>query len=204
MNELYAHDLACGYDPARLIGIDEAGRGALAGPVVVAAVCLDYGGEFDGLNDSKKLSPARREALFELIIASARAYRIVEVGPDYIDAHNILQATLKGMSESAAGLLATPSHCLIDGNQIPPSLAGWASAVVKGDGWHACVAAASILAKVHRDRLMVALHDDFPSYGFDRHKGYGTALHLKAIADHGPCPIHRFSFYPVSVFKSRG
>lgn len=203
MNELYQHDLNCGIEPGTLIGIDEAGRGALAGPVVAAAVCLDYGQEIEGLNDSKKLSPARREQLFEQIIASARAYRICEVDSGYIDTHNILQATLKGMAEAACAIAHPQSHCLIDGNQLPPGLPCSRSAVVRGDGWHACIAAASILAKVHRDRLMVDLGRLYPLYGFERHKGYGTAGHLEAIRLYGPCEIHRFSFYPVSEWAKR-
>ncbi|MBW6514404.1 MAG: ribonuclease HII [Candidatus Syntrophosphaera sp.] len=182
----------------RLIGVDEAGRGALAGPVVVAAVRLDYGVRIEGINDSKKLSPARRERMFAEIINSGAAWHIVEIDAAFIDRHNILQATLKGMYEAVSAICGPNDLCLIDGNQFPPGLACPQSCVIGGDGLHACIAAASILAKVHRDRLMAASDCHYPLYGFARHKGYGTAEHLKALAEYGPCAIHRKSFSPIS------
>ncbi|MCB5247477.1 MAG: ribonuclease HII [Candidatus Cloacimonetes bacterium] len=198
MSALYLHDLSLPQGPRRLIGTDEAGRGALAGPVVVAAVALDYSAPIPGINDSKKLTPIHRERLFELITASALAYRIVEIDAAWIDAHNILQATLKGMREAVCAIAARGDLCLIDGNQMPPGLPCPANCLIRGDSLSACVAAASILAKVHRDRLMAGYDPQFPLYGFAKHKGYGTAAHLQAISDHGPCPIHRRSFAPLS------
>ncbi len=198
MNALYENDLAMLPGSGRLIGVDEAGRGALAGPVVIAAVALDYGHPIPGINDSKKLSPRRRERLFEEITASALAYRIVEVDAAWIDAHNILQATLKGMRSAAEAIAAKSDLCLIDGNQMPAGLPCPVSCLVRGDALSACVAAASILAKVHRDRLMAGYDPQYPLYGFAQHKGYGTAAHLLAIYAHGPCPIHRRSFAPLS------
>lgn len=198
MSALYLHDLSLPRGPRRLIGTDEAGRGALAGPVVVAAVALDYNAPIPGINDSKKLTPIHRERLFELITASALAYRIVEIDAAWIDAHNILQATLKGMREAVCAIAGSGDLCLIDGNQMPPGLPCPANCLIRGDSLSACVAAASILAKVHRDRLMAGYDPQFPLYGFAKHKGYGTAAHLRAISDHGPCPIHRRSFAPLS------
>lgn len=201
MNLLYANDLSYGSKHSRLLGVDEAGRGALAGPVVVAAVQLDYRVPIAGLDDSKKLSPAKRERLFEQIINTARAYKIVEISSAYIDAHNILQATLEGMSQAVCAITGKTGFCLIDGNQSPAALPCKVQCVVHGDGLHACIAAASILAKVHRDRLMTAFHQDFPLYGFDKHKGYGTVRHFQAILANGPCELHRYSFYPVSQYR---
>lgn len=195
---LYRNDRAwLGRNPL-LIGVDEAGRGALAGPVVVAAVALDYGQRIPGLNDSKKISPARREQLFEVIISTAE-YHIAEIDPAYIDSHNILCATLKGMAQ-AIGAISSPGHlCLVDGLQIPAGTCCDCRPVVRGDSLHACIAAASILAKVHRDRIMRSMDSVYPLYGFADHKGYGTARHLKAILEHGPCAIHRKSFSPMAT-----
>lgn len=201
MNPLYEYDLSLCSATSRLIGVDEAGRGALAGPVVVAAVILDYAFEIEGVNDSKKLSPARREKLFEQIISSAVAYHITEVDAAYIDVHNILQATLYGMRQAASELATENDLCLIDGNQMPRSLPCAANCIIRGDSHSACIAAASILAKVHRDRLMSAWDADYPLYGFARHKGYGTALHLQSLAEHGPCALHRKTFAPVSDYQ---
>lgn len=195
---LYRNDRAwLGRNP-HLMGVDEAGRGALAGPVVVAAVALDYSQPIPGLNDSKKISPARREKLFEAIISTAE-YHIAEIDPAYIDSHNILRATLMGMSR-AIGAISSPGHlCLVDGLQIPAGACCECQPVVRGDSLHACVAAASILAKVHRDRIMRSMDPVYPLYGFADHKGYGTARHLKAILEHGPCAIHRKSFAPMAT-----
>ncbi len=200
MNPLYEHDLALNFNS--LIGVDEAGRGALAGPVVVAAVKLELNAPIAGINDSKKLSPAKRELLFEEIIAQAQSWHIVEIDNEWIDAHNILQATLKGMREAVQQLASPLDHCLIDGNQIPLGLPCPVTAIIAGDSLSASIAAASILAKVHRDRLMVKLAETHPQYGFARHKGYPTAAHLASLVEHGPCSVHRKSFSPVSAIKS--
>ncbi|MCB5223761.1 MAG: ribonuclease HII [Candidatus Cloacimonetes bacterium] len=197
---MYEHDLALGFNS--LIGVDEAGRGALAGPVVVAAVKLELNAPIAGINDSKKLSPAKRERLFEEIIAQARAWHIVEIDNEWIDAHNILQATLRGMLQTVLELAKPGDHCLIDGNQMPLGLPCPATALIAGDSLSASIAAASILAKVHRDRLMVKLGEIHPQYGFARHKGYPTAAHLASLVEHGPCSVHRKSFSGVSVIKS--
>ena len=213
MNQLYQNDLALLDSQGCLIGVDEAGRGAWAGPVVVAAVCLDYSVVIPLLDDSKKLSPARREAIYEELLGSAIGFRIVEVGQDFIDSHNILSATLFGMRGVVNALVrrlrktvSQPDRdwlCLIDGNHLPPGLKLKAQTVIGGDGRHACIAAASILAKVHRDRLMRSWHQHYPMYGFDRHKGYGTQFHREAIARHGICPLHRKSFSPCSLEQGR-
>lgn len=186
-------------------GVDEAGRGPLAGPVAVAAVILDPGNPITGLDDSKKLSEARRERLYPLIVARALAYRIefVEVGE--IDTLNILQATLVGMRRALCALAPAAQHARIDGNRLPRDLPCTAEAVVGGDAIDPAIMAASILAKVARDRFMRALHDAWPQYGFDRHKGYPSPLHLAALVAHGPCPQHRRSFAPVrAALSARG
>ncbi|MFM2119111.1 MAG: hypothetical protein RL722_579 [Pseudomonadota bacterium] len=179
-------------------GVDEAGRGPLAGPVVAAAVILDELQPIAGLNDSKKLSPRRREQLFEQIRARALACCIAEASVEEIDRLNILQATLLAMRRAVEGLRLRPARVLVDGNRVPV-LGGriLAEAIVGGDATVAAISAASILAKVHRDRLCLALHDRFPAYGFDVHKGYPTAAHLQALNAHGPCSEHRQSYAPV-------
>lgn len=177
-------------------GVDEAGRGPLAGPVVVAAVILDPDHPFDGLDDSKKLSPARREVLFELIRQKALAWSVVQVSSSQIDELNILQATLLGMRQAVEGLSPAPGMALIDGNRAPP-LPCACRTIVGGDRLEPVISAASILAKVTRDRLMVDLHQRYPHYGFDRHKGYPTPDHLRRLAEFGPCAEHRRSFAPV-------
>ncbi len=177
-------------------GVDEAGRGPLAGPVVVAAVVLDPDRPIDGLDDSKKLNEKRREELFPLIIERSLAWSVVEIEPAEIDRINILQATLLGMKQAVEQLLPRPSLALIDGNQAP-QLDCAVRTIVQGDSLEPAISAASILAKVTRDRLMKKLHIDYPDYGFDRHKGYPTADHLARLARYGPCPIHRRSFAPV-------
>lgn len=178
-------------------GVDEAGRGPLAGPVVVAAVILDPARPIDGLNDSKKLTEKRREALFPLIIERALAHRIECVGCDEIDAINILQATLTGMRRALCALSPAAQFARIDGNRLPRDLPCPAEALVGGDALDPAIMAASILAKVARDRMMVALHEEFPQYGFDKHKGYPSPVHLAALREHGPCPQHRRSYAPV-------
>lgn len=181
----------------RVAGVDEAGRGPLAGPVAVAAVILDARRRIRGLNDSKQLSAAKREALFPLIQERALAWHIVFVEPDEIDRLNILQATLEGMRRAVAALQPLPDLVRIDGNRAPKGLNCMAETLVGGDAIEPAIMAASILAKVARDRLMVRLHAAFPQYGFDVHKGYPTPAHLSALAQHGPCAHHRRSFAPV-------
>ena len=178
-------------------GVDEAGRGPLAGPVSVAAVILDPARPIAGLNDSKKLSEARREALYPQIIEHALAWHIEFITADEIDTLNILQATLEGMRRAICALQPAAHFARIDGNRIPTGLPCPAEALVGGDALDPAIMAASILAKVARDRAMVALHDAFPAYGFAVHKGYPTPSHLAALAMHGPCPQHRQSFAPV-------
>ena len=197
MNPLVANDLGLGIDYP--IGVDEAGRGALAGPVVIAAVILSYRHPLLKLNDSKKLSSSQREVLYEEIITDAEAYSIVEIDHHYIDEHNILEATLEGMSRAIAEIGQAQRLCLIDGNIPPRRSDNTCKTVIKGDGTYACIAAASILAKVHRDRLMRSFHSVYPGYSFDTNKGYGSKAHLDALSLSGPCPIHRFSYAPVSA-----
>jgi len=184
-------------------GVDEAGRGPLAGPVVVAAVVLNPDRPIEGLDDSKKLNEKRREELFSLIIERSLAWSVVEIEPAEIDRINILQATLLGMKQAVEQLLPLPSLALIDGNQAP-QLDCAVRTIVQGDSLEPAISAASILAKVTRDRLMKKLHIDYPDYGFDRHKGYPTADHLARLARYGPCPIHRRSFAPVRKVTAGG
>jgi ribonuclease HII len=181
----------------RVAGVDEAGRGPLAGPVSVAAVILDPARPIAGLNDSKKLSEARREALYPQIIEHALAWHIEFITAEEIDTLNILQATLEGMRRAIHALRPAAQLARIDGNRIPTGLPCPAEALIGGDALDPAIMAASILAKVARDRAMVALHDEFPAYGFAVHKGYPTPSHLTALAMHGPCPQHRQSFAPV-------
>lgn len=188
------------FDPAAphlLAGVDEAGRGPLAGPVSVAAVILDPNRPIAGLNDSKKLSEARREALFPLIQAQALAWRIEFVDAAEIDDLNILQATLTGMRRALEGLSPAATFARIDGNRLPKGLPCPAETLVGGDAIEPAIMAASILAKVARDRRMLELHAQYPQYGFDQHKGYPSPVHLDALRVHGPCPEHRRSYAPV-------
>ena len=178
-------------------GVDEAGRGPLAGPVAVAAVILRPGHALEGLDDSKRLPEARREALYPRILQAALAWRVEFVEIAEIDALNILQATLTGMCRALRALSPAAQLARIDGNQLPRDLPCPAEAVVGGDGLEPAIMAASILAKVSRDRLMRELHLEYPQYGFDRHKGYASRDHLAALEAHGPCPQHRRSFAPV-------
>jgi len=178
-------------------GVDEAGRGPLAGPVAVAAVILDPAHPIPGLDDSKKLSEKKREALYPLILERALACCIVLVEADEIDRLNIFQATMAGMSRAVAGLSLAPHEALIDGNKLPKDLSCPGRAIVGGDALEPAISAASILAKVSRDRLMVAMEETFPGYGFAVHKGYPTPSHLAALERLGPCPQHRRSFAPV-------
>ena len=182
-------------------GVDEAGRGPLAGPVVAAAVILDAARPIDGLADSKVLAEARREALAPVIREQALAWAVGMAAVEEIDSLNILQATLVAMQRALAALGVQPGHVRVDGNRCPP-LAGiglccTVEAIVGGDATVAEISAASILAKTTRDAWMRQAALDYPGYGFERHKGYGTALHLQALARLGPCPLHRRSFAPV-------
>ena len=180
-----------------IAGVDEAGRGPLAGPVSVAAVILDPNHPIAGLNDSKKLSEARREALYPQIIEHALAWHIEFVQADEIDELNILHATMAGMRRAVCALQPAAQLARIDGNRIPTGLPCQAEALVGGDALDPAIMAASILAKVARDHWMVELDARFPQYGFAVHKGYPTPAHLAALAEHGPCPQHRRSFAPV-------
>lgn len=191
-------------DAPLVAGVDEAGRGPLAGPVAVAAVILDPANPIPGLADSKALSAARREALEPLIQRRALAYRVILVDAATIDRLNILQATLQGMAEALAGLLPAPHAALIDGNRVPKALLCPARAIVGGDASEPAIGAASILAKVARDRYMDALDTRHPGYGFARHKGYPTADHLEALRRLGPCAEHRRSFAPVRALLAPG
>lgn len=178
-------------------GVDEAGRGPLAGPVSVAAVILDPSRPIAGLDDSKKLSEKKREALYPLIIERALAWHIEFVDAAEIDALNILQATLIGMHRALCALSPVAQLARIDGNRLPRDLPCPAEAIIGGDAIEPAIMAASILAKVARDRAMRALHLEYPQYGFDLHKGYPSPAHLAALSAHGPCPQHRRSFAPV-------
>ena len=175
-------------------GVDEAGRGPLAGPVCAAAVILPTDLEIEGLNDSKKLSEKRREALYDVVINSALAYDIQLVDQDVIDEINILEATMLAMTRAVENLSIPADYVIIDGNRIPKSLKTPSQAVVKGDAKSMSIAAASILAKVTRDRLMLELAKDYPEYEFERHKGYGTKLHCEKLLEYGPCKLHRKTF----------
>jgi ribonuclease HII len=178
-------------------GVDEAGRGPLAGPVVAAAVILDELNPIHGLNDSKKLSAKRREALFDEIRARALCFAIAEASVQEIDEINILQATLLAMKRAVEALRLPPKLVLVDGNRLP-ILSIRSEAIVQGDVLVLAISAASILAKVHRDRLCEAMHQRYPVYGFDQHKGYGTAQHMAALQAHGPADCHRMTFAPVA------
>ncbi|MDR2166078.1 MAG: ribonuclease HII [Zoogloeaceae bacterium] len=182
--------------PAGVCGIDEAGCGPLAGPVVAAAVLLDPARPIAGIDDSKKLSAKRRVELAARIREYALAWHVAEASAAEIDRFNILQATFLAMRRAVTGLAITPARAVVDGNRVP-ELAIPVEAIVKGDGKIAAIAAASILAKTARDAMMLGLHADYPQYGFDRHMGYPTPAHLAALAAHGPCPEHRRSFAPV-------
>lgn len=183
--------------PGLMAGVDEAGRGPLAGPVVAAAVILDDLHPIAGLNDSKKLTAKRREKLFDEIKAKALCFSIAQATVQEIDEINILQATLLAMKRAVEGLRLKPVKVLVDGNRLP-AIDIRAEAIVQGDALVPAISAASILAKVHRDRLCEQMHAQYPQYGFDQHKGYGTAVHLAALQTHGPAECHRLTFAPVA------
>ena len=180
-------------------GVDEVGRGPLAGDVVAAAVILDPDKTIDGLNDSKKLSEKKREQLYEEITEKALVWAVGRASPAEIDQINILQASLVAMQRAINVLATQPRHVLVDGNRCP-DLTMPATAIVKGDSLVTVISAASIIAKVTRDRELVALDAEYPDYGFARHKGYPTKEHMAALLQNGPCPAHRKSYAPVKKF----
>lgn len=190
--ELESHLRKNGY--RRICGLDEAGCGPLAGPVYAAAVILDPADPIEGLNDSKKLSEKKRELLFPEIQRRALAWSVAFATAEEIDEINILQARLLAMRRAAEGLGLRPDFALIDGNRDPEIPETESLCVVGGDGKSACIAAASILAKVSRDHVMLELAQAYPVYQFERHKGYPTALHMQRLLEYGPCPQHRRSF----------
>ena len=184
--------------PVLVAGVDEAGRGPLAGPVAVAAVVFDPSRpRINGLDDSKQLTAARREALYARIVERALAWHVVMVEVDEIDRLNIYHATMLGMRLAVEAVAHVAGLARIDGNALPKGLPCRGETLIGGDRLDRTIMAASILAKVSRDRLMVAMHDEFPAYGFAVHKGYATPSHLAALTEHGPCPQHRRSFAPV-------
>lgn len=191
---LYAFDAEQRARFGTICGVDEAGRGPLCGPVCCAAVILDPDDPIEGVNDSKKLSEKRREALYEEIIQRAVAYQVVFISPQEIDEKNILWATMDGMAQAVAGLDPRPDYALIDGNRCPLDLVCPSQSVVKGDATSASIAAASILAKVSRDRYMKELDKQYPQYQLAKHKGYPTKLHYELIAQYGIQPFYRRSF----------
>lgn len=197
LDALYVYEYAARDEGAQVVaGVDEAGRGPLAGPVVVAAAILPFGLYLPGLNDSKKVSPKKRELLYDEIMEKAVAVHVSIMDAATIDRVNIYQATMNGMYEAILSLEPKPDKVLIDAvelSKLPmPSLS-----IIKGDAKSASIAAASIIAKVTRDRMMMKYDVEYPQYGFAQHKGYGTAQHIKALETYGPCPIHRRSFEPV-------
>ena len=175
-------------------GVDEAGRGPLAGDVYAAAVIFDENTLIDGLNDSKKLSEKKRELLFDEIKENAVSYCIATASVEEIEAYNILNATFLAMKRAVQGLSVVPETAFVDGNRIPPDMPCGVQTLVKGDGLSASIAAASILAKVSRDRYMKEIAEKYPEYQFEKHKGYGTKLHNELILKYGPSPVHRMSF----------
>ncbi len=186
-NEIYASGVSC------LCGVDEAGRGPLAGPVCAAAVMLPRGLDIPGLNDSKKLTEKKREELYDIICAGAVCYGVAFAGVEEIERLNILNATFLAMNRAIAQLSVPPQLALIDGNR-DSGIEKPSRCIVKGDALCADIAAASVLAKVTRDRYMTALASEYPQYGFEKHKGYGTKQHYTAIREFGPSPAHRMSF----------
>lgn len=191
----YDYDRAVYADGYRAVGgVDEAGRGPLAGPVFAAAVILDPEKEIPGLGDSKKLSEKKREALYEQICEQAVSWSVASASVEEIETLNILQATFLAMRRAVEGLAVCPELVMVDGNQAPPGIVVPVKTIVKGDALSASIGAASILAKVSRDRLLRELDKEYPQYQFAKHKGYGTALHASLIREYGPSPVHRMSF----------
>ena len=194
--ELYDNDYKL------ICGVDEAGRGPLAGPVVVAACILPPFLRIKGINDSKKLTEKKREELYKIIVKEALAYKIVFVSEEDVDTLNIYQATKKGMLEAISSLDTKPDYCLIDAMMLS-ELDMPHQSIIHGDARCASIAAASILAKVTRDHYMEKMDIKYPNYGFKKHKGYGTKLHLEALEKYGPCPIHRKTYSPVTKYFSK-
>ena len=195
---LKAEQTALSWDiPGLMAGVDEAGRGPLMGPVVAAAVILDDLNPIKGLADSKKLTPLKREKLYDEIRAKALCFSVAQASVEEIDTLNILQATMLAMKRAVEGLRLKPHKVLVDGNRLPV-LTMLSEAIVKGDALVPAISAASILAKVHRDRWCAEIDVQYPQYGFAGHKGYGTAAHLAALREYGACPQHRRSFAPVA------
>ncbi len=187
-----------GFDPSEMAaGVDEAGRGPLAGPVMAASVILDPKRPIKGLADSKKLSEKKREHLYSQIIEKAVSYCVAQASIEEIDELNILHATMLAMQRAVDGMSVVPTRVWVDGNRVP-KLKVPAVAVIKGDSLIDCISAASILAKVSRDKWCIEIDQVYPNYGFAVHKGYGTALHMKALQEHGATPFHRRSFAPVA------
>lgn len=193
MNWLEFEQKAISKGYKHICGVDEAGRGPLAGPVCAAAVILPENTIIDGVNDSKKLSEKKREALFEVIKANAVSYSIAYSSVEEIESMNILNATMLAMKRAVEGLDVKADYAMIDGNRLP-DLAIDSEFIIKGDAKSVSIACASILAKVSRDRLLYKYAEEYPEYGFDKHKGYGTKAHTQAIKEYGPCPYHRMSF----------
>ncbi|MDD2325422.1 MAG: ribonuclease HII [Alphaproteobacteria bacterium] len=199
----FSFELMHGRGDGKIIcGVDEVGRGPLAGPVVAAAAIIPHEGLDPALmaqiNDSKKLTAKKREALFP-VLTSHCLFAIAEASVEEIDTINILQASLLAMTRAVRSLSCTPSHALIDGNKIPKDLPCPATSIVQGDSKSLSIAVASIIAKVTRDRMMVALHETYPAYGWNKNAGYGTSVHMSALRDHGPTIWHRRSFAPVAA-----
>lgn len=194
MNPLHEMDAEIRAQHGIFCGVDEAGRGPLCGPVSVAACILNPDDPIEGLNDSKKLSEKKREALYEQIVSRALAWKVILVGPEIIDRDNILQATMGGMRQAVEELDITPNYVVVDGNRCPTGLSMPCEAMVKGDARSASISAASILAKVTRDRYMCELDKQFPQYKLAQHKGYPTKLHYELIAQYGIQPFYRRSF----------
>ncbi|WP_417262316.1 ribonuclease HII [Celeribacter sp.] len=187
----------------RIVGVDEVGRGPLAGPVVAAAVWLDPDHIPEGLNDSKALTAKRREALYSEIFTKADV-SIASCSVEEIDEINILQASLRAMERAVAGLKVKADYVLVDGNKVPPAFGLDAEAIVKGDARSLSISAASIVAKIWRDRLMVDLAQQYPGYGWEKNAGYGTKVHLEGLRDFGVTPLHRRSFKPVHNILYQG
>ena len=197
LHAMYAYERAAAKAGRTIVaGVDEAGRGPLAGPVAVAAVILPQECHLPRLNDSKKLSATVREELYDQIVSAAISYHVILIDAETIDRMNILQATRMGMYEAIAALSPAPEEVLIDAVELP-KLSVPSTAIIKGDAKSASIAAASILAKVTRDRLMEEYDREYPHYGFAKHKGYGTREHIDAIRTYGVCPLHRKSFEPI-------
>lgn len=202
MNQTFFEESAYSEGRRLIAGVDEAGRGPLAGPVVAAACILPRGLKIDGIDDSKKLTPDQREKLYHILTTHPDIlYGIGIVENTLIDEMNILKATLHAMALAVKDLSKQPDYLLIDGNHLPPTQI-ISKAVIKGDSRSVSIGAASIIAKHKRDLLMVEYHEKFPYYGFDKHKGYGTKMHIEALETHGPCSIHRATFEPVKSLTS--